>query len=148
MQQQDREATESDFSLQNIEDSQLQMMFAICHPSIAGEAQAGLSLRILCGFGIDEIAEAFFTDKETINKQLYRVRKKLRNDGIELKLLPEKELAERLNNVLHIIYPLFNEGYYSRTENINLRKDLCPEAMRLGLLLAEYKETDSQKPMC
>src|ERR1700761_3659953 len=59
---------EINLSPQNINDSQLQMMFAICHPSIPPEAQIGLSLRILCGFGIDEIADAFLTNKETINK--------------------------------------------------------------------------------
>ena len=57
---------EIDLSPQNINDSQLQMMFAICHPSIPAEAQIGLSLRILCGFGIEEIADAFLTNKETI----------------------------------------------------------------------------------
>lgn len=63
---------ELDLSPQNIIDSQLQMMFAICHPSIPVEAQVGLALRILCGFGIEEIADAFLTNKETINKRLYR----------------------------------------------------------------------------
>ena len=55
---------EIDLSPQNINDSQLQMMFAICHPSISPEAQIGLSLRILCGFGIEEIADAFLTIKD------------------------------------------------------------------------------------
>ena len=59
---------EIDLSEKNITDSQLQMLFAICQPSISMEAQIGLSLRILCGFGIDEIADAFLTNKETINK--------------------------------------------------------------------------------
>ncbi|HEY9196909.1 MAG TPA: sigma-70 family RNA polymerase sigma factor, partial [Mucilaginibacter sp.] len=59
-----------DLSSKNITDSQLQMMFAICHPAIPPEAQIGLSLRILCGFGIDEVAEAFLASKETINKRL------------------------------------------------------------------------------
>src|SRR6185312_11143323 len=63
-----------DLSTKNINDSQLQMMFAICHPSISAEAQIGLSLRILCGFGIDEIADAFLTNRETINKRLFRAR--------------------------------------------------------------------------
>src|SRR5262245_15513362 len=60
------EMDELDFSNQNIKDSQLQMLFAICNPAIASEAQIGLALRILCGFGIDEIAEAFLSNKETI----------------------------------------------------------------------------------
>src|SRR5882762_8546023 len=63
--------SEIDLSEKNITDSQLQMLFAICHPSISTEAQIGLSLRILCGFGIDEIANAFLSNKETINKRLF-----------------------------------------------------------------------------
>ena len=73
------ENEEADFLLQNIKDSQLQMMFAVCNPAIASEAQIGLALRILCGFGIDEIAEAFLSNKETINKRLFRAKEKLRN---------------------------------------------------------------------
>src|SRR5258708_6818076 len=67
-----------DLSDKNITDSQLQMLFAICHPSISTEAQIGLSLRILCGFGIDEIANALLSNKETINKRLFRAKEKLR----------------------------------------------------------------------
>ncbi|MDR8393975.1 hypothetical protein NC796_22665 [Aliifodinibius sp. S!AR15-10] len=141
-QQQDDGIPEPDFSLQNIKDSQLQMLFAICHPAIASEAQIGLALRSLCGFGIDEIAEAFLSNKGTINKRLYRARKKLRTENIKMELPPEDEISERLDSVLHIIYLLFNEGYYSKTQNQVLRKDLCLEAMRLGLLLTEHEETD------
>lgn len=64
----DNTTGELNFSEQSIKDSQLQMLFAVCNPAIAGEAQIGLALRILCGFGIDEIAEAFFpTRKPSIN---------------------------------------------------------------------------------
>ncbi|WP_257656818.1 RNA polymerase sigma factor [Parapedobacter lycopersici] len=136
---------ELDFSAANIKDSQLQMLFAICTPSIASEAQIGLALRILCGFGIDEIAEAFLSNKETINKRLFRAKEKLRTENVQLKLPSESEIAYRLTNVLHIIYLLFNEGYYSKTQNTILRKDLCLEAMRLGLMLTEYKGTDQPK---
>lgn len=141
-QQLDDGITELDFSTQNIKDSQLKMLFAICHPAIASEAQIGLALRTLCGFGIDEIAEAFFSNKETINKRLYRARKKLRTENIRMELPPNDEIPERLNIVLHIIYLLFNEGHYSKTQNQILQKDLCLEALRLGLLLTEHEETD------
>jgi RNA polymerase sigma-70 factor (ECF subfamily) len=137
------------FSQQNIKDSQLQMLFAICNPAIASEAQIGLALRILCGFGIDEIAEAFLTNKETINKRLFRAKEKLRNENIQLipidNTLPDEELISRLDNVLHIIYLLFSEGYYSQTGNAILRKDLCLEAMRLGVMLTEYERTNRPK---
>jgi len=139
------EMEELDFSSQNIKDSQLQMLFAICTPAIASEAQIGLALRILCGFGIDEIAEAFLSNKETINKRLFRAKEKLRAEHINMEMPPEPEISERLDNVLHVIYLLFSEGYYSQTQNEILRKDFCLEAMRLGLLLTDYEKTNFPK---
>jgi RNA polymerase sigma factor (sigma-70 family) len=133
---------EIDLSPQNISDSQLQMMFTICHPSIPPEAQIGLSLRILCGFGIDEIAEAFLSNKETINKRLYRAREKLREENIKIELPGPEEIDKRLDNVLTTIYLFFNEGYYSVSQNEILRKDLCFEAIRLCEMLIENKTTD------
>jgi RNA polymerase sigma factor (sigma-70 family) len=149
-QEKDYEIAAVDFSLQNIKDSQLQMLFAICDPAIASEAQIGLALRILCGFGIDEIAEAFLSNKETINKRLFRAKEKLRIEKVEMvpidgKVLPENEITNRLDNVLHIIYLLFNEGYYSKTQHQILRKDLCFEALRLGMMLTEYERTNRPK---
>src|SRR4030095_1912575 len=139
------ETEELNFSLENIKDSQLQMMFAICNPSIASEAQIGLALRILCGFSIDEIAEAFLTNKETINKRLFRAKEKLRTEKVKMEFPAESELRSRLDNVLHVIYLLFNEGYYSTTQNQILRKDFCLEAMRLGIILTEYEKTNLPK---
>jgi RNA polymerase sigma-70 factor (ECF subfamily) len=133
---------EIDLSPQNINDSQLQMMFAICHPAIAPEAQIGLSLRILCGFGIEEIADAFLTNKETINKRLHRAKEKLRSTNIPIALPHGAEIDERLSAVLATIYLLFNEGYYSISNNKTLRKELCIEAMRLCYMLVENKHTN------
>jgi RNA polymerase sigma-70 factor (ECF subfamily) len=134
--------TEIDLSPQNINDSQLQMMFAICHPLIPVEAQVGLSLRILCGFGIDEIADAFLSNKETINKRLYRAKEKLREGKISVAIPNEQEIDQRLASVLTTIYLLFNEGYYSESTNKILRKDLCLEAMRLCTMLVENRQTN------
>ncbi len=133
---------EIDLSPQNINDSQLQMMFAICHPAISPEAQIGLSLRILCGFGIEEIADAFLTHKETINKGLYRAKEKLRQEKIKIELPGATEIDERLEAVLTTIYLLFNEGYYSISQDQTLRKDLCLEAMRLCYMLVENENTN------
>ena len=134
--------TEIDLSPQNINDSQLQMMFAVCHPVISAEAQIGLSLRILCGFGIEEIADAFLTNKETINKRLFRAKEKLREEKIKIELPNKSEIDERLTPVLTTIYLLFNEGYYSVSQNNTVRKDLCLEAMRLCTMLIENKNTN------
>jgi len=139
------EINEINFSTANIKDSQLQMLFAVCNPAITSEAQIGLALRILCGFGIDEIAEAFLSNKETINKRLFRAKEKLRAEKIKMEFPDESEINKRLDNVLHIIYLLFNEGYYSKTQNQVLQKDLCLEALRLGLMLTENRSTNQPK---
>ena len=130
---------EIDLSDKNIFDSQLQMLFALCHPSISSDAQIGLSLRILCGFGIEEIADAFLTNKETINKRLFRAKEKLRSEKITLEFPDESEIPHRLENVLTTLYLLFSEGYYSESNDEVLRKDLCGEAMRLTYMLMEYE---------
>ncbi len=136
------EAFEVDLSPKNITDSQLQMIFAICNPIIPAEAQIGLALRILCGFGIDEIAEAFLTNKETINKRLFRAKEKLRTANINIELPTANDINARLETVLTTLYLLFNEGYHSSTQQTHLRKELCLEAMRLNYFLIENETTN------
>ena len=133
---------EIDLSPQNIIDSQLQMMFAICHPSLSAEAQVGLSLRYLCGFGIEEIADAFLTSRDTINKRLFRAKEKLREEKIKIEFPDPSDLETRLDTVLTTLYLLFTEGYYSISQNRTLRKELCYEAMRLCHMLVENPSTD------
>lgn len=136
------EEFEIDLSDKNINDSQLQMIFAICNPIIPAEAQIGLALRILCGFGIEEIAEAFLSNKETINKRLFRAKEKLRKANLPIEFPDKGQIGSRLDNVLATIYLLFNEGYYSSIQNFVLRKDLCVEAMRLCYLLTQNDKTN------
>jgi RNA polymerase sigma-70 factor (ECF subfamily) len=138
----DKTTFDIDLSEQNITDSQLQMLFAICHPAIPAESQIGLALRILCGFGITEIADAFLSNKETINKRLSRAREKLRAANIAIEFPPETAIRERLDSVLTTLYLLFNEGYYSESQDAVLREDLCLEAMRLTHLLIENEQTN------
>jgi predicted RNA polymerase sigma factor len=118
------------------------MIFTICNPIIPAEAQIGLALRILCGFGIDEIAQAFLTNKETINKRLFRAKEKLRIENIRIELPNENEINTRLETVLTTLYLLFNEGYHSSTQKTHLRKELCLEAMRLNYFLIENETTN------
>lgn len=133
---------ELDLSEKNITDSQLQMLFATCHPSISKEAQIALALRILCGFGIEEIANAFLTNKETINKRLYRAKEKLKTEKVKIEFPSDSEINTRLDTILTTLYLLFNEGYYSESNDSIIREDLCKEAMRLVMLLIENKKTD------
>jgi RNA polymerase sigma factor (sigma-70 family) len=131
------------FTEEGIRDSQLRMMFALCHPDLSIEAQITLILKTLCGFGNDEIAKAFITNTENINKRLYRAKEKLRQNN-ELPQVPTgKALLKRLDAVLKSIYLLFNEGYHS-SSGIDrvMRHDLCFEAMHLCILLTENKPTN------
>lgn len=134
-----------DWSEQNIEDSQLRMLFVLSHPSLSRESQVALSLRILCGFGIDEIANAFLTNKEAINKRLFRAKEKLREERVAIELPGINELSSRLDAVLTTLYLLFNEGYYSESSDDVIREDLCQEAMRLTQLLLANDLTDQPK---
>ena len=135
------EEMDIDLSATNISDSQLQMLFAICHPSIPPEAQVALALRILCGLGIDEIATAFLTSKDVINKRLYRAKEKLQLEQVIIEMPAGTQITQRLDAVLTTLYLLFNEGYYSESQDAILRQELCEEAMRLTELLIENKKT-------
>src|ERR1700722_14826598 len=131
-----------DLSIKNINDSQLAMMFVVCHPCNPPEAQIGLALNLLCGFGADEIASAFLTNKDVIYKRLQRAKAKLRTEKIKIEQPTLAEIDERLSAVLMTLYLLFNEGYYSSNRDTTLRKDLCLEAMRLTYLLIENEQTN------
>lgn len=114
-----------------IDDDRLRMMFVCCHSSLPTEAQVALILRILCGFSVTEIAKAFVSNYDTIEKRLYRAKQTFRESKIEFELPPSSELNNRVENVLMAIYLLFNEGYNSTNHEDLIRNDLMNEAMRL-----------------
>jgi predicted RNA polymerase sigma factor len=138
-------ADEIDWSDKNSTDSQLQMLFALCNPVISTEAQIGLSLRYLCGFGIAEIADAFLSKEETINKRLVRAREKLRTEKTVFDFPDDDAISTRLDAVLTTLYLFFNEGYYSESNESVVREELCMEAMRLTYLLLENPGTNQPK---
>ncbi|MBC7920859.1 MAG: sigma-70 family RNA polymerase sigma factor [Ferruginibacter sp.] len=126
---------------EDITDSQLRMLFAICHPAIALESQMAMCLKILGGLSVREIAGAFLTNEETVTKRLYRAKEKIRQEGIRLEVPAGAHLPGRLAAVLKSIYLLFNEGYNSLHPDTLIRRDLCEEATRLALLLAQTPRT-------
>jgi RNA polymerase sigma factor (sigma-70 family) len=139
-------STVNNLFLENeIEDSQLRMIFTCSHPSIAEESQIALILKTLCGLSATEIAKAFLTNEETISKRIYRAKEKIKTDKIELAVPHWKELPGRLDVVLHSLYLLFNEGYNSSHPDNLIREDFCHEAMRLVYLLAGNRLTSLPK---
>lgn len=133
---------EIDLSEKNITDSQLAMMFAVCNPINSNEIQIALALNLLCGFSAGEIADAFLTNRELIYKRLSRAKEKLKEINLNISYPTAEQIDERLDNVLKTVYLLFSEGYYSTSQNVILRKDLCGEAMRLCYMLIQNEATN------
>jgi len=131
-----------DLSEKNINDSQLAMIFIICDPVISTESQISLALNLLCGFGVQEIADAFLTNKEVVYKRLKRAKEKLKEVNIKIEQPKLSQVNSRLDTVLTTIYLLFSEGYYSTSQNTILRKELCAEAIRLNYLLVNNSLTN------
>lgn len=133
------------FTENHIQDDVLRMMFSCCHPDLPSESQVALILKTLCGFSIEEIAKAFLTGQDTINKRLYRARQQFRDGEVKFEIPQAHQLESRLENVLTALYLLFNEGYNSTNNDQLIRKDLVEEASRLCLLLTQNPLTDRPK---
>jgi RNA polymerase sigma-70 factor (ECF subfamily) len=125
-----------------IQDSQLRMIFACCHPSIPADSQIALSLKTLCGLSVQEISRAFLTSEDTIAKRIYRAKEKIIQEKIDLEVPSGSILPVRLEFVLHVLYLMFNEGYNSSGPDELIRKDVCAEAMRLCPLLTLHPLTN------
>jgi RNA polymerase sigma-70 factor (ECF subfamily) len=121
-----------------IEDSQLQMIFACCNPHLARENQLALTLKALCGFGNSEIARALLTSEEAVKKRLQRATLDLIEHRDALDPPAAGELVQRLDSVHQVLYLLFNEGYGSSEGETAIRADLCEEAARLCHLLCSH----------
>lgn len=128
-----------------IEDSQLHMIFVLCDHELNKESQICIALRILCGFSIEEIAKALLSNKATINKKIYRAKKAIKERNRVKTDLSLNQYVARLDNVLRVIYLIFNEGYYSSVNEDNIRHEICWEAMRLSLFLSKQKIFPLQK---
>ncbi len=121
-----------------LHDDYLNMMFACCHPSIMGESQIILVLKILSGFGNREIARALMKSEDAIAKAYTRAKTKLKKSQVKLEIPIGRQLSQRLDIVLKIIYLMFNEGYSSSSSDELVKQDLCYEAMRLTKILADH----------
>lgn len=126
-----------------IVDDQLRMIFACCHPVMKPIEQLMLSLKLLCGLSIREIARALLKNEEATKKAITRAKKKFKEEVGELKVPNSNEIEPRVSEVLQVIYLLFNEGYKATEGEKLIRQELCEEAIRLGFLLTN--EPDCNK---
>jgi len=130
-------AEEPGREVDEIEDDRLRLVFTCCHPALAADAQVALTLREVCGLTTEEIARAFLTPAPTLAQRIVRAKGKIRDAKIPYEVPGPKELPERLDAVLRVIYLVFNEGYSASSGDSVTRADLSAEAIRLGRLLIE-----------
>jgi RNA polymerase sigma-70 factor (ECF subfamily) len=119
-----------------IQDDELCMIFMCCHPEIPRDASVALSLKIVGGFSVREIARAFLTEETTIAQRLVRAKRQIREKGLVLEMPEGVELTERLEAAMEVLYFVFNEGYSAHEGEDLIRRDLCFEALRLACALA------------
>jgi RNA polymerase sigma-70 factor, ECF subfamily len=122
---------------ESVEDDRLRLVFTCCHPALAADAQVALTLREVCGLTTEAIAQAFLTPAPTLAQRIVRAKAKIRDAKIPYQVPSQAELAERLDNVLRVIYLVFNEGYSASSGASLTRHELSAEAIRLGRLLVE-----------
>jgi RNA polymerase sigma-70 factor (ECF subfamily) len=120
-----------------VEDDRLRLIFTCCHPALAQDTQVAMTLREVCGLTTEEIANAYLVPAPTLAQRIVRAKSKIRDARIPYEIPAARELPERLDAVLRVVYLVFNEGYAATSGDALTRADLSGEAIRLGRLLVE-----------
>ena len=131
-------SSEADDSL--LADESLRLLFTCCHPALAAESRLALALKVVCGFGVGEIARALLTTDAAVLKRLTRAKDALSAAGFTADPVSPADLAERRPAVLAVLYLVFNEGYHASHADVLIRHDLCAEAVRQADALARHPE--------
>jgi RNA polymerase sigma-70 factor (ECF subfamily) len=121
----------------DIGDDLLRLMFTACHPVLSTEARTTLTLRLLGGLSVEEIARAFLVAEPAIAQRITRAKRTLADAGVPFEVPRGDDRAGRLSSVLEVIYLIFNEGYSATAGDDWMRPQLCEDALRLGRILAE-----------
>lgn len=127
------------------EDEQLRMILLCCHPAISEESRVALTLKLVGGFSVGEIARAFLADEAAVAQRLVRAKRALRDAGARFEPPAGEEMRQRLDAVLDVLYLMFNEGHTAHEGEALMREDLCREALRLAELLAHDPQAASPR---
>ena len=120
-----------------VTDDRLRLIFTCCHPALAPEARVALTLRLLGGLTVAEIAQAFLVPETTMAQRITRAKRKIRDAHIPFRVPADADITQRLAGVLAVVYLVFNEGYLASSGDAPVREELTGEAIRLGRLLRE-----------
>src|SRR3954469_17418978 len=133
-----------DAFVDHIDDDVLRLVFLTCHPALSPESRAALTLRLVGGLTVTEIARAFLTKDSTVGQRISRAKKTLAGESFDLPVGAERE--ERLDDVMGVLYLIFNEGYTATAGDDWMRPDLCAEGIRLTRMLAGLALGQSEEP--
>ena len=121
----------------SVVDERLRLLFTCCHPALAPEARVALTLRLLGGLTVPEVADAFLVPERTMAQRITRAKRKIAAANIPYRVPRDHELPQRLAGVLAVVYLVFTQGHLPGSGEAAVRDDLCTEAIRLGRLLRE-----------
>jgi RNA polymerase sigma factor (sigma-70 family) len=128
----------------HVEDDVLRLMFLTCHPALTAESRAALTLRLVGGLTVEEIARGFQVKDTAVGQRISRAKKTLAESGASLEMPIGAERASRLDDVMAVVYLVFNEGYAATSGDSWMRTDLCLEALRLARMLAALAPSDAE----
>ena len=128
----------------HVEDDVLRLMFLTCHPLLTPESRAALTLRLVGGLTTEEIARGFLVKDTAVAQRISRAKRTLAEAGATLELPTGAERTARLDDVMAVIYLVFNEGYAATSGDSWMRTDLCLEALRLARMLAALAPGDAE----
>jgi RNA polymerase sigma factor (sigma-70 family) len=128
----------------HVEDDVLRLMFLTCHPALTSESRAALTLRLVGGLTVEEIARGFQVKDTAVGQRISRAKKTLAESGASLEMPLGAERASRLDDVMAVVYLVFNEGYAATSGDSWMRTDLCLEALRLARMLAALAPSDAE----
>jgi RNA polymerase sigma-70 factor (ECF subfamily) len=127
-----------------VQDDRLRLVFTCCHPALAVEARVALTLRLLGGLTVAEIAHAYLVRETTIAQRITRAKAKIKAAHIPYRVPSAEDIRERLAGVESVVFLVFNEGYLASGGDDPVRVDLTDEAIRLGRLLHTLLPDDGE----
>jgi RNA polymerase sigma-70 factor, ECF subfamily len=136
--------SEMEWDESSLDDDQLAMLFACCHPALAPEARMALTLRSVAGLTVPEIARAFLSSEAAMERRLGRARRKVTDARIPVSVPSDELLPERLAGVLRVVYLIYTEGHTATRGDVAVRGDLCEEAIRLARLIVRLMPDESE----
>jgi RNA polymerase sigma factor (sigma-70 family) len=142
--QADMDAVADVESADEIQDDQLRLIFVACHPLLAVPARVALTLRLVGGLTVPEIARAYVVAEPTIAQRIVRAKKAIAKAGVPFEVPTGDDRAARVGAVLEVIYLIFNEGYSATSGEDWLRPTLCAEALRLGRVLSSLTPEEAE----